>query len=197
MYEELRGEGFTVITVAEDKSPDDARPWIEAASPTHPSLIDPQHRLAELYNMVNVPTVVWIDEDGRIVRPNDVAFGIDRFKEITGIDPAVHLGKLRAWVRGKARAFDAQETGERQTLPDAEQQQARAHFGLGRWLHAQGRMEAANRQFARAGEIAPHDFMIRRGSMPMRDQDPMGPEFRTMVQEWTAAGHSYYLPLDD
>ncbi len=197
MYEELRGEGFTIITVAEDKSADDARPWIEAAAPTHPSLIDPQHRLAELYNMVNVPTIVWIDEEGRIVRPNDVAFGTDRFKAITGIDPASHLTKLRAWVRGEAPAFTAQETSARQTLPDAAQQEARAHFGLGWWLYEQGQVEAADRQFARAGEIAPHDFMIRRGSMPMRDQDPMGPEFRTMMQEWTAAGHSYYLPLDD
>ena len=105
MHEELKDEGFTVITVAEDKSPDDARPWIEAASPSHLSLIDPQHRLAELYNMVNVPTIVWIDEQGRIVRPNDVAFGVDKFKEFTGIDPAEHLAKLRAWVRGEAPAF--------------------------------------------------------------------------------------------
>ena len=110
MHEELKDEGFTVITVAEDKSPDDARPWIEAASPSHLSLIDPQHRLAELYNMVNVPTIVWIDEQGRIVRPNDVAFGVDKFKEFTGIDPAEHLAKLRAWVRGEAPAFDGGKT---------------------------------------------------------------------------------------
>ncbi len=183
--------------MAEDKSADDARPWIEAAAPTHPSLIDPQHRLAELYNMVNVPTIVWIDEAGRIVRPNDVAFGTDRFKAITGIDPRSHLTKLRAWVRGEVPAFNAQETRARQALPDAAQQGARAHFGLGLWLYEQGHVEAADRQFARAGEIAPHDFTIRRGSMPMRDQDPMGPEFKTMIHDWTTAGHSYYLPLDD
>ena len=40
MYEELKDYGFTVITVAFDKSSDDARPWIEAANPAHPSLID-------------------------------------------------------------------------------------------------------------------------------------------------------------
>lgn len=186
-----------VITVAEDKSADDARPWIEAAKPTHPSLIDPEHRLADLYNMVNVPTILWIDEAGRIVRPNEVAFGIDKFKDVTGIDPAVHLGRLRAWIQGDTPGFSAQEARERQHPPDEAQQQARAHFGLGQWLHAQGSTAAAERQFAIAGELAPHDFMVRRGSMPMRGQDPMGAEFGAMVEEWTAAGHDYYLPLAD
>ena len=58
-----------MITVALDKSPEDARPWIEAARPRHPSLVDTGHVLADLYNIVNVPTVFWIDEAGRIVRP--------------------------------------------------------------------------------------------------------------------------------
>ena len=73
LHDELKGFGFTVITVAIDRSADDARPWIEAARPAHPSLIDTRHVLADLYNIVNVPTVLWIDERGRIVRPNPPA----------------------------------------------------------------------------------------------------------------------------
>ena len=49
-----------VITVAVDRA-DDARSWIERANPTHPSLIDEHHRLGAPSNMVNVPTVVWLD----------------------------------------------------------------------------------------------------------------------------------------
>ena len=58
-----------MITVALDKSADAARPWIEAARPTHPALIDTRHVLADLYNVVNVPTIFWIDERLRIVAP--------------------------------------------------------------------------------------------------------------------------------
>ena len=101
IHEELRGFSFSVVTVALDRSPEDARPWIEAAQPAHPSLIDTRHVVADLYNMVNVPTIVWIDERGRIVRPNDVAFGTDTFKHITGLEAAKHLEALRAWVRGE------------------------------------------------------------------------------------------------
>jgi hypothetical protein len=197
VYEELKDRGFVVITVALDRSADDARPWIEAARPTHASLIDTRHVLAELYNVVNVPTIVWIDERGRIVRPNDVAFGADTFRQLTGLRSSIHLNALRAWVRGEKPAFTADEARTQQTLPKATDQQARAEFGLGQWLWTRGRREAAARHFERAGELARHDFTIRRGTMPMRGIDPMGPQFRAMLGEWTQAGQPYYRPLAD
>ena len=45
LYEELGRYGFIPITVALDRSADDARPYIERAAPTHPSLIDSEHRV--------------------------------------------------------------------------------------------------------------------------------------------------------
>jgi len=197
LHEELGGLGLTVITVALDKSVDDARPWIEAARPSHPSLIDTRHVLGELYHVVNVPTVVWIDERGRIARPNDVAFGTDTFAHITGLRSARSLAALRAWVRGEWPGFPDAEIRRLQRLPTADDQQARAEFALGEWLFRHGRAEAAARHFARAGALAPHDFTIRRGTMSMRGVDPMGPEFRQMLGEWTAGGRSYYEPLPD
>ena len=184
-----------MITVAIDRSADDARPWIEAASPTHPSLIDTRHVLADLYNLVNVPTILWIDERGRIVRPNDVAFGTDTFKHITGLRAATHLAALRGWVRGETTALPEARVRALQSLPSESDQQARAEFGLGEWLFNQGRVEAAARHFAKAGELAPHDFTIRRGTMPMRGIDPMGPQFREMLGAWVKAGNPYYRPL--
>jgi hypothetical protein len=197
LHEELRGHGFSVITVALDKSADDARPWIEAARPTHPSLIDTGHVVADLFNVVNVPTAVWIDERGRIVRPNDVAFATDTFRHITGIASAKSLDAVRAWVRGQAPASTDEDVRALQSLPGESDQQARAEFGLGDWLFRHGRVEAAARHFVRAGELAPHDFTIRRGTMRMRGLDPMGPEFRAMLAEWTAGGRPYYRPLPD
>lgn len=192
-----------VITVALDKSAEDARPWIEAARPTtpaaaHVALVDTRHLLADLYNIVNVPTVFWIDERGRIVRPADVAFGTDTFKAITGLESARHLAALRAWVKGEAPALPAGLVArELQSLPTAANQQARAEFGLGEWLYQRGRREAAARHFHRGGDLAPHDFTIRRGTMPMRGVDPMGPEFRAMLQDWVGKGNPYYRPLAD
>jgi hypothetical protein len=186
-----------VVTVALDSRADDARPWIEAARPTHPSLIDTRHVVADLYNMVNVPTVVWIDEHGRIVRPNDVAFGTDTFRHITHIEAARHLGLLRGWARGEIAVLGPDQVRALQSVPSAADQLARAEFALGQWLVESGRPEAAARHFVKAGELAPHDFTIRRGTMPIRGIDPMGPQFRTMLQEWTGAGRPYYRPLPE
>jgi hypothetical protein len=195
MHEELKSYGFTVITVALDKSPDDARLFIEAAQPTHPSLIDTEHRLADLYRIVNVPTVVWIDERGRIARPNDVAFGSDTFKDMHGIESAPPLEALRTWVKGGSAPLSEAQVKTLQTLPTAEEQLARAEFSLACYICRLGKSEAAERHFVRAGELAPHDFTIRRGSLPIRGLDPMGPAFFEMYTEWAQAGHPYYKPL--
>jgi hypothetical protein len=195
MHEELRGHGFTVVTVALDKSPDDARPFIDAAKPAHPSLVDTEHRLADLYRIVNVPTVYWIDERGRIVRPADVAFGSDMFKDMTGIESAPHLEALRKWVKEGVAPFREDEARTLQPLPTAREQLARTEFALAWHLHKQGRGAAAERHFVAAGELAPHDFTIRRGSMPIRGKDPMGPEFFEMITEWQKRGEAYYRPL--
>ena len=145
--------------------------------------------------MVNVPTVVWIDEQGRIARPNDVAFGSDMFKDLTGFESAPHLNAVRAWVRDGALPFGADELRRQQALPTAEEQLARAEFALAWHLHQEAKPEAAERHFVRAGELAPHDFMIRRGSMPIRGLDPMGPAFADMYTAWIQAGQPYYVPL--
>jgi hypothetical protein len=179
--------------VALDKGPDDARPFIEAAGAEHPSLIDTEHVVADLYGIINVPTLLWIDEQGYIVRPNEVAFGTDTFKELTGFDSAPYLAALRAWVVEGKKPLDAEEVRERQMMPTADEQLAKAEFGLGWYLHRQGKADAAARHFARAGELSPDDFTVRRAAMPIMGIDPMtSPEFLDLYMKWTERGRPAY-----
>jgi hypothetical protein len=62
-----------VVTVALDVEPEHTYKWIDAASPTHPSVIDTAHVTDELFGFVNIPMAVWIDEQGTIVRPAEGA----------------------------------------------------------------------------------------------------------------------------
>ena len=173
LHEELGPKGFTPITVALDTGPDAVRPFIERAQPTHPSLIDPEHQVADLFNMINVPTMVWIDEEGRIVRPNDQQFGTDMFVQLTGRPSGPFLAALRAWVHEGRGALAPDEVREQQLLPTRDHQLARAEFRLGWYLHRRGLSEAAARHFARAGELAPTDWTIRRAALPIQGIDPM------------------------
>ncbi len=63
-----------MVTVALDIEPQHTYQWIDAAAPTHPSLIDTTHVTDQLFGFVNIPMAVWIDEGGTIVRPAEVAF---------------------------------------------------------------------------------------------------------------------------
>jgi len=144
---------------------------------------------------VNVPTGLWIDEQGRVVRPNDPTFGSDAFVQMHGIHSGPHLDALRAWVTTGELPFDAAGVRARQTLPTAEDQLARAEFSLAWHLHQKGRTAAAERHFVRAGELAPLDLTIRRGSMPIRGLDPMGPPFMELYQEWLQSGRPYYVAI--
>ena len=74
LREELHPRGLEVVTVALDlKGVETAGRWIEAAAPRHPALIDRAHVVDELLGIVNVPSGVWIDEGGAIVRPAEPA----------------------------------------------------------------------------------------------------------------------------
>ncbi len=62
-----------MVTVALDVDPAHTYTWIDAAAPTHPSLIDTGHVTGELFGFINIPMAVWIDEHGTLVRPAESA----------------------------------------------------------------------------------------------------------------------------
>lgn len=194
LHDELAHRGFVVLTVSLDRDPEAARPFIEGAEPTHPSLVDPDHRAAEALHIVNVPTAVWIDESGRVVRPNEAAFATARFRDFHGFDSDAYLDAVRAWALRGELPFDETGARDRQMPLTWEEQLAKAEGALAFHLLARGEREAAERHFRRAAVLSPFDWTIRRGSMPLRGQDPFGEDFFPLWREFEAAGRPYYTP---
>jgi AhpC/TSA family len=193
--EELKGKGFTVVAIALDEA-DAAREWVDAAAPSYPTFVDPDHVLAERLAIFNVPTVIWIDEDDRIVRAPVMAPVDDMFKEFTNVDSTVHHEQLRAWVHNGELPFDEAQARAKVPMPTEEEQLARSHRRLGAHLYRRGRPDRAAAHFARAVELQPMDFTIRRGSLPMNGGDPFGQEFFDFWNEWEAAGRPGYKSAD-
>ncbi len=90
---------------------DVSRPYIEAAAPEHPSLIDETHQMDALFGVVNIPNVIWIDEQGVIVRPPEPGWpGLSRLPE--GL---MKIAKRNAELAADARQKSGDTVGEAKT----------------------------------------------------------------------------------
>ena len=213
LYEELAPNGFIVIAVAlESRGADAARPYIENAKPGYPCLIDVDHEVARLYNMINVPQAVWIDERGQIVRPTETAGVTDGFRKMNTTTYAIpqpeleemttarrrYLDSIRDWVTYGAASKYVLGAGEaRRRTPKFTPAVARAHatFRLGRYLVESGRRDEGLRVLANAAQLNPDAWTMWR---QMSDLDAVGkaggPEFWARV---AALGEKhYYAPVD-
>lgn len=174
----------------------DAGQWITAAKPEFTVLIDEKQIVTQKYNMVNVPTGVWIDEQGRIVRPNEVAFIDDRFKAFTKMDSAPYIDAIRDWVSNGAKsvyALSESELKERLKSHTEERALADAEFSLGEYLYKQGNGVDAIAHFKEAQRLSPDNWNYKRQAWALSDAErDYGTNFRKEVEKLN--GKPYYEP---
>jgi tetratricopeptide (TPR) repeat protein len=221
IYQQLKDKNFEIISVAQDTGgAKDAGPWIDPlhyleAKPGLPKetvetarkigrlgytvLIDEKHLVSKLYNMVNVPTGVWINEKGRIVRPNEVAFVDDRFKNFSGLDSAPYLSALKDWVeRGEKSAYVMSEDRLREKLAahDPSLAMAAAEFGLGEQLYKSGHAAEAIPHFKEAQRLNPRSWSYKRQAWALSDaKRDYGTTFMEEVDK-IGGSKVYYTPPD-
>ena len=203
MWQELRNElhplGLEIVTVGLDTLGAEAcRPFIEAARPEHPSLIDARHTVARLFGVINIPNSVWIDEHGMIVRPAEAAppprriqppVGttpsempqrvVEIFTEATKIrsDPESYHAALRDWVEHGADsrfALSPEDVIDRSQQRDARAALGHAHFELATHLEIAGDHDAAVPHFRRAHQLVPDNFSYKRQAWSL-EPGPAGP----------------------
>jgi len=212
LYAQLKDRSFTVLAVALDSRADAARPWIEAARPEYPVLIDRGHLVAELYNMVNVPQAVWIDERGRIVRPTENAGAFEGFRAMDratrSLPPEVaakvanakstYVAAVRDWVeKGAASAHVFDPAKARAHVPRMDDAIAAAHasFRFGQVLLERGRETEARVFLEEARRLHPESWAIwRQLAEPNETGLAAGPEFWARVD---ALGERHYYPPVD
>lgn len=190
LHQELSDSGLRLFSVALDDDPEHSRPWIEAASPSYPVAVDTAHVTAERYGITNVPSVVWVDEQDRIVKPPTIAPGDDQFREWTRIDSERHHDALRAWVATGALPPSAADPAPART---DDEQRALGERRIAAYLFRRGDADLARAHLDRARSLAPWDWTIRRGGIAMGGGDPfLGQEFLAFWEEWDTAGRPGY-----
>jgi hypothetical protein len=174
-----------VVTVALDVEPSHTYQWIDAATPTHPSLIDTNHVTGELFGFINVPMAVWIDEAGMIVRNAENA-SVERsqFRDLEipeGLDERMTrmLTEVKAipddsdsyraavvdWVRRGAESphvLTPDEVIARSRPRGASEAEAAACFELGRYLRDNVGEDAAVPWWRRAHQLDPDNWTYKR-----------------------------------
>ena len=197
LYSELKGKNFEIISVAQDTGGlKDAGPFIAKAKPDYTVLIDDKHLVTHIYNMVNVPTAVWIDEKGRIVRPNEVAYVDDRYKAMHHIEAAPYLDAIRDWAANGDRStyvLSEKELNERLKPKDPDRAMADTEFSLAEYLYKNGKGEDAIPHFKEAQRLAPDNWNYKRQAWALSNAErDYGTTFMKEVQKLN--GKPYYEP---
>jgi hypothetical protein len=197
LYRELKDKNFEIVSVAQDtRGMKDAGPWIAAAKPEYTVLIDTTHLVTRLYNMVNVPTAVWINEQGRIVRPNEAAYVDNRFTAMHRLEAAPYLEGIRDWVgRGERSPFalGEKELRERLAPQNPDWALAAAEFGLAEYLYRNGQGAASIRHYKEAQRLNPENWNYKRQAWALTDAErDYGTTFMKEVQK--LGGKPYYPP---
>jgi hypothetical protein len=174
-----------VVTVALDIDATKAHPWIDAAQPTHPSLIDADMVTNEQLGFTNVPMAVWIDEEGRLVRPAEVAsievsplrtapipddleprlkLMLQEIKKFPG-DPEGYRAAIVDWVEHGAAsqfALTPEEVVARSAPRDADRARAAACFELGHAIYERVGHDAAVPWWREAHRLDPSNWAYKR-----------------------------------
>jgi len=217
---ELRPQGLEVVTVALDaRGIETAGPWIAKATPEHPSLIDEAHLIDALFGIVNVPSGIWIDEEGTIVRPPEPAHPrrpayLDRsvpqdastaererieIVKLLHVEAERYVAALRDWAqkgRESRYALSPDEVVRRSRPRPIEEATAAAHFALGQALHSRGDSVGAIAHFREAHRLQPTNWTYRRDAWSLSGADREVVYGTSWIDEVKREGvENYYPPL--
>jgi hypothetical protein len=95
-------------------------------------------------------------------------------------------------VQRGERDLDDDAVRRFQERPTPELQLARVHRRVALELRDRGDLAGAREHLAAAERLAPFDWTIRRGNLPLKGEDPFGEPFFEFVGEWIAAGQPGY-----
>jgi hypothetical protein len=184
-----------------------------AAAPQYPCLIDERHVVAELYGMVNVPSAVWIDEAGHIVRPPEPGGASDSFRAMNPetfeiprdaaadgkVRRRVYVDAVRDWIEKGAASrhvLAPEEVRRRMRGIDRDDSLAAAEFRLGLWLRDHGQAAGAARHLDEAVRLRPDSWNFRRQKIVLADASLTG-QFAATPEYWQAVqalGEKFYYP---
>ncbi len=197
VYDELKDKNFEIIAAAQDTAGAKvADPWYEKAHVTFTALVDPKHTVSSLYQMVNVPTGVWVDEKGNIVRPGEVAYSKEQRVLGQTIGDNRYAEGLRDWVeKGAQSAYVVPPDALRSRLAvrSASERLADAHFKLGTYFFEQHKPELATKHWQEAQKLNPDSWNYHRQDWSFEKSKEMS---NWLAKVRKLGDRPYYAPVE-
>ena len=173
--------------------------WYDAAKATFTALVDTKHTVSTAFQLINVPTGVWIDERGRVVRPAEPAWTSSRTDTYGGkkleIEGELYVGALRDWVTNgdKSQYVLSDEEFARRVQPrSAAHMEGDASFKLAIWFQQEGQAALAAKYFDRAQTLNPDDWNYHRQEWSFTPQDAG----RKWLERFQQQAEPYYPKLE-
>ncbi len=202
--EEIDNPNFVLVCVAEDTGGEAvAGPIFDAANPTYVQVVDEDHIISSAFDFVNVPSAVWIDEQGRIVRIDEGTysqiheFSVGDEKIVFGND--VYAAALKDWVRqgAKSRHVQSKSTvASHMRNYSFEQLKADAAFRLGNFFRLHGHNDKTDEYWEMARSLNPDSINFIRQHLTLTEEGSAGKTFRALAASYERDGKDYYRPLD-
>ena len=169
--------------------------WHDQTELTYTTLIDTTHQVTSLYNLLNVPTGILVDEEGRVRRIDDGAYS--GLTQIGGASIGAHDYSpiVRDWV---ARGDDSEHLWSRDEMVERirrrtpDQALADPTFKLGLYFYGSGDVSLARTYWERAQTLSPDSWNFHRQDWNLTE-GLAGPKFR---EKLGALGTTFYEPLD-
>lgn len=175
----MADKGVEIVTVGlEMGGADVLRPIVSAAGAEHPSLVDASHQMDSLFGVTNIPQVIWIDEDGIIVRPaergspapqpTDDPFATWVFKIMARgtTHPEWYGDRIRDWAEKGSKSEWVLSPDEVIAASHPRTQtvsEAAAHFALAqRFWNEEGFSDRVLHHFERAHVLQPENITYKR-----------------------------------
>lgn len=193
-YESLEAEDFIIIAAAQDTGGVEvALPWYERAGTSFVSLIDENHTISSLYQLVNVPSAVWIDEKGMVIRIDEGTYATKHKMGTFEFGRDDYAPMVRDWVmRGGESDYASGNVLPDLRLSD-EKRLAEPNFKLGVYFHRQGDPAKADHYWSVAQQLNPDSWNYHRQDWSFTPEQASENWTRKVQQ---LEGKPYYRPIE-
>ncbi len=174
-----------------------AEPFYEAANATYSAPVDERHVVSSLFGLVNVPSGIMVDEEGRIVRLDEGTYTREYKAGELSFGTNDYVPILRDWLENGEESelvFDVADMADQLAeLSDAEAR-GDAHFRLASYFKLSGREELAQTHWSEAQRLNPDSWNYHRQDWSFTPQEAG----RNWFEKFQSLGDKpYYKPMSE